>query len=92
MHCFIIHISKFLQYSQCIYIWGNELEESACIAFANLISTCRLTENCTDVRPYIFDGRTYLALLDHDCPYRQYRFSVPWWKFQAPNDRSVALF
>nr|CAH8873662.1 unnamed protein product [Trichobilharzia regenti] len=77
---------------ECIYVWGNEHEESACIAFANLIYTNRLMENCTDVRPYVVDGRTYLALLDHDCTYRQYRFSVPWWKFQAPNDRSIALF
>ncbi|CAH8660749.1 unnamed protein product [Schistosoma haematobium] len=76
---------------ECIYIWGNEHEESACKAFANLICINRLLENCTDIRPYIVDGRTYLAYLPHDCTYRQYRFSVPWWKFQAPTDRSIAL-
>ncbi|RTG86164.1 uncharacterized protein DC041_0004727 [Schistosoma bovis] len=61
------------------------------MAFANLICINRLLENCTDIRPYIVDGRTYLAYLPHDCTYRQYRFSVPWWKFQAPTDRSIAL-
>ncbi|KAK4475840.1 hypothetical protein MN116_001091 [Schistosoma mekongi] len=77
---------------ECIYIWGNEHDESVCNAFAKLIYTNRLTENYTDIKPYVVDGRTYLALLNHDCTYRQYRFSVPWWKFQAPNDRSIALF
>ncbi|CAI2734101.1 unnamed protein product [Schistosoma spindalis] len=76
---------------ECIYIWGNEHEELACNAFANLIYINRLLENCTDIRPYIVDGRTCLAFLPHDCTYRQYRFSVPWWKFQAPTDRSIAL-
>ncbi|CAH8589728.1 unnamed protein product [Schistosoma turkestanicum] len=77
---------------ECIYIWGNEHEESACNAFAHLININRLPENCTDIRPYIVDGTTYLAFVPHDCTYRQYRFSVPWWKFQAPCDRSIALF
>ncbi|VDP79932.1 unnamed protein product [Echinostoma caproni] len=77
---------------QCIYIWGNEHDESTCIAYSNLLQTGRLTEDSTDVRPYVVDNRTYLALLDHDCTYRMYRFSVPWWKGFAPSDRSVALF
>ncbi|KAF7261822.1 hypothetical protein EG68_00909 [Paragonimus skrjabini miyazakii] len=75
-----------------IYIWGNEHDESTCIAYSNLLETERLTEDCTDVRPYVVDGRVYLALMDHDNTYRQYRFSVPWWKGFAPKDRSVALF
>ncbi|KER33052.1 hypothetical protein T265_12680, partial [Opisthorchis viverrini] len=75
-----------------IYIWGNEHDESTCIAYSNLLETGRLVPECTDVRPYVVDGRVYLALLDHDNTYRLYRFSVPWWKGFAPKDRSVALF
>ncbi|XP_075058200.1 leucine-rich repeat-containing protein 34 [Mixophyes fleayi] len=48
-----------------IYIWGNVLDEHACTAFSNLLSIGRLTASSTDVRPYIVDGRTYLAELFH---------------------------
>ncbi|CAH8432262.1 unnamed protein product [Dicrocoelium dendriticum] len=75
-----------------IYIWGNEHDESTCIAYSNLLENGRLTPECTDVRPYVVDGRVYLARLDHDNEYRLYRFSVPWWKSFVPKDRSVALF
>ncbi|CAL8097663.1 unnamed protein product [Calicophoron daubneyi] len=75
-----------------IYIWGNEHDESTCIAYSNLLQTNRLKEENTDVRPYVVDGRVYLALLDNDCDYRLYRFSVPWWKSEVPKDRSIALF
>ncbi|KAG9340080.1 hypothetical protein JZ751_022000, partial [Albula glossodonta] len=48
-----------------IYIWGNKLEEPACVAFADLIKSGRLSEGCTDVSPYEVDGRVYLAEVFH---------------------------
>ncbi|KAM3932436.1 leucine-rich repeat-containing protein 34 [Leptodactylus fuscus] len=48
-----------------IYIWGNVLDEDACVAFSELLSTGRLNASSTDVRPYIVDGRVYLAELFH---------------------------
>ncbi|KAM9316526.1 leucine-rich repeat-containing protein 34 [Gastrophryne carolinensis] len=48
-----------------IYIWGNILDEDACVAFSNLLSTGRLSSSSTDVQPYIVDGRIYLAELFH---------------------------
>lgn len=75
-----------------IYTWGNEHDESTCIAYSNLLENGRLTPECTDIRPYIVDGRVYLARLDHDNEYRLNRFSVPWWNSFVPKDRSVALF
>nr|VZI01985.1 unnamed protein product [Spirometra erinaceieuropaei] len=77
---------------QCIYIWGNEFNDEVCEIFSQLLLIGRLTEDCTDVRPYKVDGHTYLGMLNHDCDYRRYRFAVPWWKSQAPTDRSIALF
>ncbi|KAK3515492.1 hypothetical protein QTP70_023611 [Hemibagrus guttatus] len=44
-----------------IYIWGNRLEEPACVAFSQLISSGRLSEQHTDVTPYTVDGRVHLA-------------------------------
>lgn len=75
-----------------IYIWGNEYDESTCIAFSNLLKTERLTENGTDVRPYVVDGKVCLARLDNDNEYRLYRFTVPSCGGFFPRDRSIALF
>jgi hypothetical protein len=56
---------KFSASLQQLYIWGNKLEESACIAFSNLLATGRLEKANTDVDPYVVDGKTYLAELSH---------------------------
>lgn len=60
-------------------------------AFANLIYSGRLNQDNTDVEPHIADNITYLALLNNDCAYKKYRYSVSWWKPYAPTDRSIAL-
>ncbi|XP_060718027.1 leucine-rich repeat-containing protein 34 isoform X3 [Tachysurus vachellii] len=44
-----------------VYIWGNRLEEPVCVAFSQLLSSSRLSEQHTDVTPYTVDGRVYLA-------------------------------
>lgn len=44
-----------------VYIWGNNLEESACIAFAGLLENGRLEAKNTDVQSYVVDGITYLS-------------------------------
>ncbi|XP_078265955.1 leucine-rich repeat-containing protein 34 isoform X2 [Rhinoraja longicauda] len=48
-----------------VYIWGNELDDAACIEFANLLKVGRLKPKQTDVSPYWIDGRVYLAELSH---------------------------
>ncbi|XP_032302516.1 leucine-rich repeat-containing protein 34 isoform X2 [Coturnix japonica] len=48
-----------------IYIWGNNFDEAACMAFSALIQAGRLKPNCTDVEPYEVDGHVYLAELSH---------------------------
>ncbi|XP_076868293.1 leucine-rich repeat-containing protein 34 [Brachyhypopomus gauderio] len=48
-----------------IYIWGNRIEEPACVAFSQLIATSRLLKEHTDVSPYEVDGRVYLAEVFH---------------------------
>ncbi|XP_048362948.1 leucine-rich repeat-containing protein 34 isoform X2 [Sphaerodactylus townsendi] len=48
-----------------IYIWGNKIDESACVAFADLLQSGRLKPTNTDVDPYVVDGHTYLAELSH---------------------------
>ncbi|CAF0994160.1 unnamed protein product [Brachionus calyciflorus] len=49
-----------------VYIWGNNLEEPACIAFKKLIEKNKLKQENTDVRPYVVDGKTYLSELTND--------------------------
>ncbi|XP_072897858.1 leucine-rich repeat-containing protein 34 isoform X7 [Hemitrygon akajei] len=48
-----------------IYIWGNDLDESACSEFANLLKVGRLKPRQTDVSPYWIDGQVYLAEVSH---------------------------
>ncbi|XP_030072391.1 leucine-rich repeat-containing protein 34 [Microcaecilia unicolor] len=48
-----------------IYIWGNKFDEASCVAFSDLINVGRLKPSDTDVRPYVVDGRVYLAELFH---------------------------
>ncbi|XP_029472395.1 leucine-rich repeat-containing protein 34 isoform X3 [Rhinatrema bivittatum] len=48
-----------------IYIWGNKFDEASCMAFSDLLEIGRLKPSGTDVRPYVVDGRVYLAELFH---------------------------
>ncbi|XP_069753811.1 leucine-rich repeat-containing protein 34-like isoform X2 [Narcine bancroftii] len=48
-----------------VYIWGNDLDESASSEFANLLKVGRLNPTQTDVSPYWIDGQVYLAELAH---------------------------
>ena len=48
-----------------IYIWGNDLDEHACAAIGTLFRLKILRPNNTDVKPYVVDGRTYLAEVSH---------------------------
>nr|XP_033815580.1 leucine-rich repeat-containing protein 34 isoform X2 [Geotrypetes seraphini] len=48
-----------------IYIWGNKFDEATCVAFSELLNIGRLKPSDTDVRPYVVDGRVYLAELFH---------------------------
>ncbi|VDD83426.1 unnamed protein product [Mesocestoides corti] len=75
-----------------IYLWGNDISDKAAAAWGHLQTIGRLREDSTDLRPYKVDGVVKMAMLNNDCDYRRYRFAVPWWGPQAPEDRSVALF
>ncbi|XP_007523024.1 leucine-rich repeat-containing protein 34 isoform X4 [Erinaceus europaeus] len=44
-----------------IYIWGNKFDEATCVAYSDLIQTGRLQPDNTDVKPFVVDGRLYLA-------------------------------
>ncbi|XP_069831337.1 leucine-rich repeat-containing protein 34 isoform X2 [Dendropsophus ebraccatus] len=57
-----VKVNKGLEY---IYIWGNVLDEEACLAFSELLSIGGLNASSTDVRPYTVDGSVYLAELFH---------------------------
>ncbi|NXJ15693.1 LRC34 protein, partial [Odontophorus gujanensis] len=48
-----------------IYIWGNNLDEAACMAFSELIQAGRLKPAGTDVDPYEVEGHVHLAELSH---------------------------
>ncbi|NXD19346.1 LRC34 protein, partial [Spelaeornis formosus] len=48
-----------------IYIWGNKLDRSACVAFSELMELGRLQLGCTDVAPYEVDGEVFLAEQSH---------------------------
>jgi len=57
-------LADFLHYNKTlthIFIWGNHLEEPACIAFNKLMNNSRLKKENTDVRPYEVDNRMYLC-------------------------------
>merc|ERR1712150_389950 len=75
-----------------IFIWGNVLEESAAIAFSNLISTGRMKRLDTDVQPYVVDGKTILSELTHYSQ-RHYYYApsygddVPVWQPKGKNPR-----
>ncbi|XP_036376294.1 leucine-rich repeat-containing protein 34 [Megalops cyprinoides] len=61
----LVSLAKAMEVSSSlshIYIWGNKLEEPACVAFASLIKSGRLREEHTDVSPYEVDGGVHLAV------------------------------
>lgn len=75
-----------------IFIWGNKLEESACIAFANLLESGRIEPQNTDVQAYVVDGVTKLCELTHGIN-RHYYYApsygddVPSWQPRGKNPR-----
>ena len=49
-----------------LYIWGNDIADvRACSAFGQLMTSERLLEKNTDVRPYVVNGRVHLAEVSH---------------------------
>ncbi|XP_033644830.1 leucine-rich repeat-containing protein 34-like isoform X1 [Asterias rubens] len=48
-----------------VFIWGNHLQELACVAFNGLVESGRLDMKDTDVKPYIVDGHVMLSQLNH---------------------------
>ncbi|KAK2188825.1 hypothetical protein NP493_122g02020 [Ridgeia piscesae] len=67
-----------------IYIWGNDHEESACLAFAKLIDRGRILLENTDVKPYVVDGINYLAEQSHGL--RKWYYWGPTYGSQAQPD------
>lgn len=59
--CAIANALRFNASLAEIYVWGNNLEESCCIAFKNLVDSGRLSLKNIDVQPYVVDGRVQLA-------------------------------
>jgi len=48
-----------------LYVWGNDLDETACDSLSEIINSNRLNQKNTDVKPYVVDNRTYLAEMSH---------------------------
>ena len=48
-----------------IYVWGNEFGPDSYEAFGKLVRSKRLKTKNTDFKPYMVDGKTYLAQLSH---------------------------
>nr|XP_006815323.1 PREDICTED: leucine-rich repeat-containing protein 34-like isoform X2 [Saccoglossus kowalevskii] len=63
-----------------VYIWGNNLETPACVAFNELIETERLDQRNTDVKPYVVDGVVYLSEISHGIRRHYY-----WTPFYGPD-------
>ncbi|CAF3380861.1 unnamed protein product [Rotaria sp. Silwood1] len=59
--CSIADAVKFNSALTELFIWGNVLEERACLAIENLLTIHRFEPEHVDVTPYRVDGRTYLA-------------------------------
>ncbi|XP_060073757.1 leucine-rich repeat-containing protein 34-like [Ylistrum balloti] len=75
-----------------IFIWGNTLEEPACIAFASLLETGRLKPENTDVQAYVVDGVTKLCeqsnqIRRHYYWAPNYGSDVPSWQPRGKNPR-----
>ncbi|XP_064599186.1 leucine-rich repeat-containing protein 34-like [Liolophura sinensis] len=92
--CALADIMKVNSSLVSLFIWGNVLEESACIAFANLIDSGRLEPQNTDVKPYVVDGVTYLCELNNSISRHyyvapSYGDDVPSWQPRGLNPRSL---
>ncbi|NWZ34307.1 LRC34 protein, partial [Brachypodius atriceps] len=72
-----------------IYIWGNKLDRSTCVAFWELIEMGRLELGCTDVVPYEVDGEVFLAELSHGLG--KHRYWAPRSAAVAPGAANASL-
>jgi len=63
--CALAEALKYNSVLSHVYIWGNILDESACIAFSDLLNSGRLQKENVDVQPYVVDDVTYLSELSH---------------------------
>ncbi|XP_014742574.1 PREDICTED: leucine-rich repeat-containing protein 34 [Sturnus vulgaris] len=72
-----------------IYIWGNKLDRSTCMAFSELIGMGRLQLGCTDVVPYEVDGEVFLAQLSHGLA--RHRYWAPRCAAVAPGAANASL-
>ncbi|OWF43081.1 leucine-rich repeat-containing protein 34-like isoform X2 [Mizuhopecten yessoensis] len=75
-----------------IFIWGNKLEEPACIAFASLLESGRLKPENTDIQAYVVDGVTKLCELSNQIRRHyywapNYGSDVPSWQPRGKNPR-----
>nr|ADF32021.1 leucine rich repeat only protein 3 [Azumapecten farreri] len=75
-----------------IFIWGNMLEEPACIAFASLLDSGRLKPENTDIQSYVVDGVTKLCELSNQIRRHyywapNYGSDVPSWQPRGKNPR-----
>ncbi|CAF1617467.1 unnamed protein product, partial [Didymodactylos carnosus] len=61
--CSIADAIKFNSALTELFVWGNIMEERACLAFENLLHIQRFETNQIDVVPYKVDGVTYLSQL-----------------------------
>ncbi|CAL1532898.1 unnamed protein product [Lymnaea stagnalis] len=44
-----------------LFIWGNEFDDSVCMAFAEHLHSERLQEQNCDIHTYVVDGKVYLS-------------------------------
>ncbi|NWR46553.1 LRC34 protein, partial [Regulus satrapa] len=72
-----------------IYMWGNKLDRSTCVAFWELIEMGRLRLDCTDVVPYEVDGQVFLAELSHGLG--KHRYWAPRCAAAAPGAANASL-
>ncbi|XP_033107597.1 leucine-rich repeat-containing protein 34-like isoform X2 [Anneissia japonica] len=85
----LVAIARSMHTNDClqsVFIWGNHLEEPACVAFHELIKSERLEEEYTDVKSYVVDGHTYLSELNHGIRRHYY------WSPSYGPDASLAIY
>nr|XP_031361470.1 leucine-rich repeat-containing protein 34 isoform X2 [Lonchura striata domestica] len=72
-----------------IYIWGNKIDRSTCVAFSELMTVGRLELGCTDVAPYEVDGEVLLAEQSHGLA--KHRYWSPRCAAVAPGAANASL-
>ncbi|XP_072789702.1 leucine-rich repeat-containing protein 34 isoform X2 [Taeniopygia guttata] len=72
-----------------IYIWGNKIDRSTCVAFSELMAVGRLELGCTDVAPYEVDGEVLLAEQSHGLA--KHRYWTPRCAAVAPGAANASL-